>query len=1291
MYSSTVLSLRSRGFPSFPFTDHSHSSSADRFDRCGLHFLSSPSASCHCSCCCCCCCHCACCGYTSASVNRLSVTPNTFLYGTRQSSLLQWSASRRLIFSGGDRDGYRVPGYGVGRDTYESSRVNKKMSGEEGSKGGRRRKVVKCMVSEGNGNIRQLSRFDDAEALLSLLSEEVCEESFGGREERNSSFNRVEIESKRIYGSEFSKGRKKNLRSDLRERDSKHKLESVEIESKEECQSCKGKGENGSRQENAKVRKAESSCSSYYSISSSGDLENDPEEVKDENFEGNLLRASNEDSLVKEQSRIQKDRLEEWKRTQRVKEEEVKQQKESTSRSNAEWDWRKKSEKKLVGVSIQETQSTEEFSLVHSKIMKSKVQDSEKVSSSRCKLIGVDEKLDVSANLDARGSSYGHMENQAVNLSESRNKTEKSSDVCRVCGSDLALSSKSEGLLNMTDENMASSVDFVGEIRDDSDISMKRYTGQTSAGVKIQEIDSETASKLQESDTAEVSHRKESKSFTSTSEQEREQQKKLQMDEKIIRQNDKGKSQEFSEFLKSHQNVERPYASHRKYQEENTNLVSSSVSNSREQNYQVSHEEAYHSKHSREETKDVADNSSYQANVIETASSSQRASEGNIADRRSNITVVVNVGDAVSKSRGESSLTVTKTGSRVEPRRLNKVQSSPAWVPRLGDQAKDQAAKDKGSSKVMLTPPVPQVAVKGPVYREQVGRMDARESKGSGERAPELKTNVESGDVREDRLETPVNQLVHEDALDSAQRSDQLSYQVVGEFIEKAHKEFLNSEIQSEASETVLANQTQISSIQFDYGVQVKGGRSQNSSDDSEIKGPSDEIWLETTAFSEEPLNAEAELTEGSLGSGQAIVKRSGRSLWSIIADIVRLPWRSHVETPHSAFELKKKSSSGESVSSEAWFSGREQGSTPLEAITPLQRNQSSSVSTRSHLSDKNRLIEEHISSSLNFGSSSASNITSSAYLQKYVGSREDIKQLESDKTPLPLELVEPLSSSTGVEATDGADEVNLPFDGLMEGFQPHDAKLVTVSGLEAKGVQFKQRKLQINRQVPKDRFDEWEEANNLESEQRKIDEMFMREALVEAKKAADNWEVPAGAVLVQHGKIVARGCNLVEELRDATAHAELICIREASKVLRSWRLADSTLYVTLEPCAMCAGAILQARIDTLVWGAPNKLLGADGSWIRIFPIGEGSSSWATAENLAPPVHPFHPNMTIRRGVLASECADTMQQFFQLRRKKKEKKPDEPTTPPPSCLPVASHPSKLLNKMQDIFHLTFCL
>ncbi|XP_042502378.1 tRNA(adenine(34)) deaminase, chloroplastic isoform X2 [Macadamia integrifolia] len=254
---------------------------------------------------------------------------------------------------------------------------------------------------------------------------------------------------------------------------------------------------------------------------------------------------------------------------------------------------------------------------------------------------------------------------------------------------------------------------------------------------------------------------------------------------------------------------------------------------------------------------------------------------------------------------------------------------------------------------------------------------------------------------------------------------------------------------------------------------------------------------------------------------------------------------------------------------------------------------------------------------------------------------------------------------------------------------QPVRKRLTEVHGTDGKDGELKRREFQRNKQVLKDGFDEWEKAYMLETEQRKVDRMFMREALLEAQRAADIWEVPVGAVLVRNGEIIARGCNLVEELRDSTAHAEMICIREASNQLRTWRLSDTTLYVTLEPCAMCAGAILQSRIDTVVWGAPNKLLGADGSWVRLFPSGgEGGSSSDLTNQPSGPIHPFHPKIMIRRGVLETDCAEVMQQFFHLRRMKKEKKPEEPQ---PSHFRLSTHSPKFLSKIHDMFGIMFCL
>lgn len=146
-------------------------------------------------------------------------------------------------------------------------------------------------------------------------------------------------------------------------------------------------------------------------------------------------------------------------------------------------------------------------------------------------------------------------------------------------------------------------------------------------------------------------------------------------------------------------------------------------------------------------------------------------------------------------------------------------------------------------------------------------------------------------------------------------------------------------------------------------------------------------------------------------------------------------------------------------------------------------------------------------------------------------------------------------------------------------------------------------------------------------------DERFMFEALKEAWKAFCIDEVPVGAVLVKGGKIIARGYNQVEMLKDATAHAEMLCLTAGEAACENWRLAETTLYCTIEPCSMCAGAMLLTRVPQLVWGAPDLRHGANGSWIDLF-----------AEK-----HPMH-TIIVRTGVLAGFASELMRTFFQNRR-----------------------------------------
>ena len=147
--------------------------------------------------------------------------------------------------------------------------------------------------------------------------------------------------------------------------------------------------------------------------------------------------------------------------------------------------------------------------------------------------------------------------------------------------------------------------------------------------------------------------------------------------------------------------------------------------------------------------------------------------------------------------------------------------------------------------------------------------------------------------------------------------------------------------------------------------------------------------------------------------------------------------------------------------------------------------------------------------------------------------------------------------------------------------------------------------------------------------------EFFMREALKEAEIALANDEIPIGCVIVKDGKIIGRGHNAREELQRAVMHAEVMAIEEANAHEKSWRLLDTTLFVTIEPCVMCSGAIGLARIPQVIYGAKNQKFGAAGSLYDIL----------TDERL-------NHRVELENGILEAECAQMMQDFFRKRRQK---------------------------------------
>ena len=146
----------------------------------------------------------------------------------------------------------------------------------------------------------------------------------------------------------------------------------------------------------------------------------------------------------------------------------------------------------------------------------------------------------------------------------------------------------------------------------------------------------------------------------------------------------------------------------------------------------------------------------------------------------------------------------------------------------------------------------------------------------------------------------------------------------------------------------------------------------------------------------------------------------------------------------------------------------------------------------------------------------------------------------------------------------------------------------------------------------------------------------FMKEALKEAKKAYDKLEVPVGAVIVKDGKIIARAHNQKETKFDTTKHAEILAIQKASKKLNSWRLIDCEMYVTLEPCSMCAGALINSRVKKVYIGAKDEKTGAVGSVLNLLED-----------------YKFNHIVEVEKGILQEDCENLLKDFFKMLRKSK--------------------------------------
>lgn len=1422
------------------------------------------------------CCCCACCG--ASSLYRVPVS-NAFLCGQRQSSLIQFAPSRRLVLGGLNTGFSRLPvcdlsGNGGFRKSYGlNGGFSRLPVCDDGRNGGYGKRYVfeeSGFVGRGGrlGKGRYGCNVDDAEVILDLLSEELDEEFLGVRKKN---VRRVRLEETQEREKEsndfFVKRRTKNVKSSVRKGALKREKEFLKLKSREEDAREKedrrqekretfargesrsrlrsesetrqkedrrqgnretfSRGESGSRlrsesdtrqkedkrqesretfsrgESRTRLRSESSGGTSYYSVSDSGEFEDDRKvQAKHVGFVGESSSGHGRDHR---ESSYDREVTEDVYRNRGYDEEQkVFSEKRYDSNSlysesgGVDYKLRKKSEKKLDAELIEQTETRN----------KSRLSDSRE--SGYAKSFNVlkqyNEKKEKSSsveNIDATRQKYRHTGQQVGGLPESRIKYKQFSEIPDIydaavetaSGSQIQYSGRKEGLHGSSNfvQNTASE-----QLMTDSLVTREQQYGRNyQIRDKSSEIDREAL----------ISHRQ---SETRMKNLEDDATLVPRLDDNSIEQHGQTDQQETSQIGSSGEIQRWAGISNTQNINIQNTIISQKKSDSRIrieslESAGTSDPEATRRTGSMKEPQGissqadakVASSSGRQTGSQESYSSAVKVddkSKYNLIDER-----VMHRGtprETQRPTKMTSSSPSFKLGSQVGRDPSNNTSSSTTARARLHDEPTGWHGTDDSHS-------------------ENFGSGSSTIYAPALDYSPDMQDEVHGG-ARSGTHNNMENFLSHDDAIGSAARMQQSSTEFVGDFVDELRHEVSTSEVEKErTNQTKLVHKSE-SNEQRGPGLNSSGDYEQEDHDPmhmsqgSGAKGPSDEMWDVTGPTIQESSKTEdvPEVTTTAEISG---VKRTGRSLWNVISDIVRLRWASNFETNNT--RSGGKSSSDQSTSTDAWFSGHEPDENNDEnnkqgRETVLQ--ESSSVDQECHgdfhvhnqgelfgskkskdkinlaesdfplssvnesLSSKGNLsltVEETVgkrsegtsgimkpesaptmpSKSMKMSPSTAHEISEpepllplrARSIRRYPPIVQEVSEPESyplpamrmrRSTPIvqeisasgggtvalsgqggPINVTESLISegSTGemkqkkfqrtkqvlrdrsiVQEISEAGEDNASGSGTMAlSGQPGSADVSEILISEGKTGEMKQRKFQRTKQVLKDRFDEWEEAYKFETEQRKNDETFMREALIEAKKAADVWEVPVGAVLVQHGKIIARGYNLVEELRDSTAHAEMICIREASNILRSWRLADTTLYVTLEPCPMCAGAILQARIDTIVWGAPNKLLGADGSWIRLFPSGdEGRSGSETAEKAAGPVHPFHTNIKLRRGVLASECSDVMQQFFQLRRKKKDKKPDLPTEKtPPSCLPISTRPSKILSKMHDAFHILFCL
>lgn len=1064
---------------------------------------------------------------------KVSINPGFVLYGLRQSTLIQWP--RRLMI-----------GVGVGGSRCEDDLHCCDSEVYPSCGVARRNRRFRVRVSDESNECCE----DDVEAMISFLSEELVDEG------RNCS--RVEEKRKVRYGKVDTFGRVKREgverpqgfgRQEYRRNGVR---ENVKLEEKKyECEHCGGRmkksqlesetqrgaklvtgGETIRRKEEREVRPTRtksSSCSSYYSLASSGDFESEAEDEEEEDVE---FRRENLRS----------------------------------------------SEKKFFEQSAKGMKSRKEVSEMHSRRKRDE-------SSSYGKQVfeeGENSNRAVTTNQRRRRKQISQTGNR---VSESTGNYEEDLEIHEIHVNDVETNSQNQKIFGEREDERVHSIVNDSE-RENIENSQQQLKERFGARYSCEERVSEMRRRTKYSSSQEEGiHVRQNVPKPINNRQP-------PVEERISMQAGMGTSTErfsgSSEIYNT--NIKNTYVSQSEEQirnhEVNAGVVSGLQSEGRQQDYPIELIQSDRTSVSVSHTSDVV-----RYTEIE------RKSEKRLIGQESTTTVQMD------SKAGKSGANSTKEGQKAiglqsfqgklseEP---SSSQSSLTLVSGNRMQLVDLVSEEMRGSETTLIPPTSQLVSRGSGKSYGSGGAFIQESsQGTSETGYPTAFEHPGGAgaiVNSQSAGERMRFTTQEDALGSAQRLEQSSEKFIGEFVKKAKHEVSNSETEERRAESN----------------QLKRRDSRRSSGGSGAKGPSDEMWVTDSAQgTPQPVP-----TEGNAAEGNAILKRNGRSLWSVIADIARLRWGSRAGSPTSSAKPTGKSSPNESVSSATWFSGREHdGSSednskaervsPQEAALPDQlevsqtssRSQfeSSDATERKQQSGRHEGVVSSPPSTVLKGGSTSYRMPSTSDNQiggvdeDDEGREFEFRLSETASTEVPMRLPSrnlirspaikdpsessPTEVSTGQNVTMGggrryqprvpemdAEEKPLIFParsirspvekepskslpsmvsgssslrGQVEQQQPLSTKSQEETGSTSTGSPLTQRKLQRNKQVVRDSFEEWEEAYRVEADRRTVDEIFMKEALVEAKKAADMWEVPVGAVLVHDGKIIARGYNL--------------------------------------------------------------------------------------------------------------------------------------------------------------------